>query len=71
MDCVKEWHKQGKIGITDPLQLLILIWATTQRYAEFEIEIVGLMDKTSYDAADEARAADFLVPFILKGCGLE
>ncbi|MBI0425267.1 TetR/AcrR family transcriptional regulator [Psychrobacter sp. NG27] len=68
---MKEWHKQGKIGITDPLQLLILIWATTQRYAEFEIEIVGLMDKTAYDAEDEARAADFLVPFILKGCGLE
>ncbi|MGP9543742.1 TetR/AcrR family transcriptional regulator [Psychrobacter sp. AOP7-B1-25] len=68
---MKEWYKQGKIGITDPLQLLILIWATTQRYAEFEIEIVGLMDKTAYDAEDEARAADFLVPFILKGCGLE
>ncbi|MDN5620308.1 MAG: TetR/AcrR family transcriptional regulator [Psychrobacter sp.] len=68
---MKEWHKQGKIGITDPLQLLILIWATTQRYAEFEIEIVGLMDKTAYDTEDEARAADFLVPFILRGCGLE
>lgn len=70
-EVMKAWHKQGKIGITDPLQLLILIWATTQRYAEFEIEIVGLMDKTAYGAEDEKRAADFLVPFILRGCGLQ
>ncbi|MBE0441372.1 MAG: TetR/AcrR family transcriptional regulator [Psychrobacter sp.] len=68
---MKVWHEQGKIGITDPLQLLILIWATTQRYAEFETEIVGLMDKNDYDQQDEARAAEFLVPFILRGCGLE
>ena len=65
------WHSQGKISISDPLQLLILIWATTQRYAEFETEIVGLMQKESYDKEDEARAANFLVPFILRGCGLE
>lgn len=68
---MKTWHEQGKIAIADPLQLLILIWATTQRYAEFETEIVGLMQKSAYDETDEARAADFLVPFILRGCGLE
>ncbi|MBU5617780.1 TetR/AcrR family transcriptional regulator [Psychrobacter sp. TAE2020] len=65
------WHEQGKIGIADPLQLLILIWATTQRYAEFETEIIGLLQKDAYDREDEARAADFLVPFILRGCGIE
>lgn len=68
---MKIWHEQGRIGIADPLQLLILIWATTQRYAEFETKIVGLMQKEAYDEQDEARAADFLVPFILRGCGLE
>ncbi|WP_201555963.1 TetR/AcrR family transcriptional regulator [Psychrobacter sp. 72-O-c] len=68
---MKIWHEQGKIGIADPLQLLILIWATTQRYAEFETEIVGLLERDAYDKQDEARAADFLVPFILRGCGLE
>lgn len=70
-DVMTTWYKQGKIGIADPLQLLILIWATTQRYAEFETEIVGLMQKDAYDKEDEARAADFLVPFILRGCGIE
>ncbi len=65
------WYSQGKISIADPLQLLILIWATTQRYAEFETEIVGLMQKDAYDKEDEARAANFLVPFILRGCGIE
>ncbi|MDN3397336.1 TetR/AcrR family transcriptional regulator [Psychrobacter sp. APC 3426] len=68
---MKTWYEQGRIGVSDPLQLLILIWATTQRYAEFEAEIVGLMGKGEYDQQDEARAANFLVPFILRGCGLE
>ena len=70
VEVMKIWHEQGKIGIADPLQLLILIWATTQRYAEFETEIVGLMKKSAYDEQDETRAAEFLVPFILRGCGL-
>ncbi|WP_350559545.1 TetR/AcrR family transcriptional regulator [Psychrobacter sp. CAL346-MNA-CIBAN-0220] len=69
-EVMKIWHEQGKISIADPLQLLVLIWATTQRYAEFETEIIGLMEKDAYDKQDEARAADFLVPFILRGCGL-
>lgn len=71
IEVMKTWHSQGKISIADPMQLLILIWATTQRYAEFETEIVGLMQKDTYDKEDEARAADFLVPFILRGCGIE
>lgn len=70
VEVMRTWHAQGKIAISDPLQLLILIWATTQRYAEFESEIVGLLDKPAYGAEDEARAADFLVGFILRGCGL-
>lgn len=64
------WYEQGKIGIKDPLHLLVLIWSSTQRYAEFETEILALLDKTEYQPIDEERAADFLVPFILKGCGL-
>lgn len=67
---IKSWYAQGKITIDDPIHLLILIWTTTQRYAEFETEIVGLLDKEAYDAQDEERAANFLVPFILRGCGL-
>ena len=68
---MKTWYEQGKIGVDDPLQLLILIWASTQRYAEFETEIVSLLEKPHYDPQDKKRALDFLVPFILRGGGLE
>lgn len=68
---MKLWYDEGKIAIDDPLQLLILIWATTQRYAEFESEITGLLGKADYDDKDAERAANFLVPFILRGCGLQ
>ena len=71
VEVMQAWHRQGKISIDDPLQLLFLLWATTQRYAEFETEILGLMDKKAYDEKDKQRAIDFLVPFILRGCGLE
>ena len=67
---IKSWHDQGKIAIDDPLQLLILIWSTTQRYAEFETEILNLFGKSDFDDNDKQRVADFLVPFILRGCGI-
>lgn len=67
---IKSWNDQGKIAIDDPLQLLMLIWTTTQRYAEFDTEILHLFGKTSYDEQDKQRVADFLIPFILRGCGL-
>ncbi|WP_227429403.1 TetR/AcrR family transcriptional regulator [Psychrobacter sp. I-STPA6b] len=71
VEVMKVWHSQGKIRVADPMQLLFLIWATTQHYAEFETEILGLMDKQAYDETDKQRAIDFLLPFILRGCGLE
>lgn len=67
---IKSWHDQGKIAIADPIQLLILIWSTTQHYAEFETEVLNLFGKSDFDDHDKQRVADFLVPFILRGCGL-
>ncbi|WP_296403583.1 TetR family transcriptional regulator C-terminal domain-containing protein [Psychrobacter sp.] len=67
---IKSWYDQGKISINDPLQLLILIWTTTQRYAEFDTEILNLFGKDAYDDEDKKRVAEFLIPFILRGCGL-
>lgn len=53
-EVMKSWYQQGKIGIKDPLQLLILIWATTQRYAEFDAEILTLLDKPAYTKKESA-----------------
>ena len=52
-------------------QIIVLVQAQPCRLQKFETEIIGLLQKDAYDKEDEARAADFLVPFILRGCGIE
>lgn len=67
---MQTWIDAGKLKVNDPLQLLIWIWATTQRYAEFEMEILALQGKTQYDQKDIAKVSQELENFILRGCGL-
>jgi len=56
---------------TDPELLIFTIWATTQHYADFESQVLGILDKNAYDDALMQRIADFLSHTILAGCGLK
>lgn len=67
---MQSWIDAGKLHVRDPLQLLIWIWATTQRYAEFEMEILTLQGKKQYTQADIHRISEDVETFILRGCGL-
>lgn len=70
MAIMQSWVDAGKLHVRDPLQLLIWIWATTQRYAEFEMEILTLQGKKQYTQTDINRISDDVETFILRGCGL-
>ncbi len=55
----------------DPVQLIFLIWSSTQHYADFQVQILMVENKAEYEPRDFGHAADFLVDVILRGCGLE
>ena len=69
-DVIKGWIAAGKMRELDPMQLIFLIWSSTQHYADFEPQVLTLMDKLRYTGKTQAQISDFLSEFILTGCGL-
>jgi TetR/AcrR family transcriptional regulator len=66
---ITQWIEQGKLVATDPHYLLFNIWATSQHYADFSVQINELRGKPM-TRNDFAEATNNLVKLILTGCGL-
>jgi TetR/AcrR family transcriptional regulator len=69
VDVIKQWIDQGKLDSTDPHYLLFNIWATSQHYADFSVQINELRGKPMTQT-DFSEATNNLIQLILTGCGL-
>ncbi|MCR9237689.1 MAG: TetR/AcrR family transcriptional regulator [Alphaproteobacteria bacterium] len=54
---IRHWCDTGQLNRVDPYHLIFMLWATTQHYADFEVQVTALLgdnqrDKTYGDAAD-------------------
>ncbi len=67
---IQSWIDAGKMPPTDPEQLIFLIWSSTQHYADFQAQVLIIMNHNDYDDDLVDRIADFLSKTILTGCGL-
>ncbi len=67
---IQAWIDQGKMPSTDPVQLIFMIWAVTQHYADFQTQILQIMNHAEYDDQLTGNISNFLSDTILKGCGL-
>jgi TetR/AcrR family transcriptional regulator len=65
------WIDNGEMKNVDPLNLIFLIWSTTQHYADFETQILTVMNRADYEEDDIHHVTNFLTDFILRGCGLK
>lgn len=70
-DVIQHWIDDGRMAEVDPVQLIFLIWSSTQHYADFQVQILMVENKAEYEQRDFDHAADFLTDVILRGCGLE
>lgn len=68
---IQQWIDEGRMAPVDPVQLIFLIWSSTQHYADFQMQILMVENKAEYEKRDFDHAADFLTSVILRGCGLE
>ena len=49
---IKGWAKAGLIADVDPHHLIFSIWALTQHYADFDVQVRAVLgDKPPYDGA--------------------
>jgi TetR/AcrR family transcriptional regulator len=67
---IEAWIEKGKMKSVDPTSLIFMIWATTQHYADFESQVLTLLDQESYADSDVKRVGDTISQTILQGCGL-
>ena len=68
---MQQWIDEGRMAPIDPVQLIFLIWSSTQHYSDFQVQILMVENKAEYEQKDFDHAADFLIEVILRGCGLE
>ncbi|WP_422366909.1 TetR/AcrR family transcriptional regulator [Pelagibius sp.] len=67
---LESWVAQGKMEPVDPVHLFSIIWAATQHYADFEVQVSALVGRRQMTAKDYDEAAETIVRMVLRGCGL-
>lgn len=68
---VQSWIDQGKMRPVDPMHLIFMIWSTTQHYADFNTQVLEVMNKREYDDDDIENITEFLTGMILRGLELQ
>lgn len=66
----QHWIDNGEMVNVDPVYLIFLIWSSTQHYADFETQVLTVMNRADYEDEDIEKVTKFLTDFILRGCGL-
>jgi TetR/AcrR family transcriptional regulator len=68
---ISGWMRAGRIAATDPRHLIFSIWATTQHYADFDVQVRAVLgsDRGGDDRFEDA--ARFLEQLYVDGLRLE
>jgi TetR/AcrR family transcriptional regulator len=64
------WIAAGRMAPVDATHLFFTIWAATQTYADFDVQVRAVLGRSRLSGRDHARAADHVVGLVLRGCGL-
>lgn len=64
------WSAAGLMDPIHQVHLLFNIWAMTQTYADFDVQIRAVLGKAVLDNAEFAAATETVVTLVLKGCGV-
>lgn len=64
------WIAAGRMAPVDSTHLFFTIWAATQTYADFDVQVRAVLGRETLSAGDHARATEHVVHLILRGSGL-
>lgn len=48
------WMKEGRLAENDPYHLIFSIWATTQHYADFSVQVTGILQTSDEEQFKDA-----------------
>jgi len=65
------WIAAGRMAPVDSTHLFFSLWAMTQTYADFEVQVAAVLGTARpLPAAAQARAVAHVEQFVLRACGL-
>lgn len=64
------WVASGQMVPVDATHLFFSIWAATQTYADFDVQVGAVLGVESLQEGHYARATEHVVALMLRGCGL-
>jgi len=64
---IESWMSEGKITRTDPYHLIFSIWATTQHYADFDVQVRAVLGPARGGETRFEDAARYLEGLFLNG----
>ena len=67
---IQSWIDQGLIRPVDPLLFQMHMWAVTQHYADFEVQVRNMMNLRDDEEPDFDRIEEEVTTLFLRGCGL-
>ncbi len=67
---IDRWIAEGRMARVDSKHLFFTIWAATQTYADFTVQICAVLGLEKLDRTAQDRATEHVVGLILRGCGL-
>ncbi len=67
---IEHWIAAGKMRRLEPHHLIFTIWATTQHYADFSVQIMALTGKDLSDPDFYRETVEAVTSLILNGAGL-
>ena len=67
---IQGWVDAGQMAAVDGTHLFFTIWAATQTYADFDVQVSAVLGRSKLSNKDHAEATEHVVSLILRGCGL-
>lgn len=64
---IRRWVGEGRLAPVDPYHLIFAIWATTQHYADFDIQIRAILGEQVGKPGFREQAAQAVLTIILNG----
>lgn len=67
---IDAWVAAGRMTPISPRHLFFVLWAMTQTYADFEVQIRAVLGLDQLDEDAFAAASETVTALVLRGCGL-
>jgi TetR/AcrR family transcriptional regulator len=66
-EVIRAWVAAGKLGPVDPHHLIFALWATTQHYADFGVQVQAITGRTLDDPAFFEQTVENVQRIVLQG----